>query len=135
MLSYTIELQRNQLGPVSIAGTALLVTGGLMFTNTGPEYPPRWWAVALTVVGVALFYGFAITTVIRARFSTRTIGREQLVGRTGTAETGFDPMGVVIVDGARWQARSHRAAGLQPGDAVEVLEVKGIMLEVGPSAE
>jgi len=132
VLAYTIELQRNQLGPLSVIGTALLVWGGLTFSTTGPEYPPRWWAVLLTVVGVALFYGFAITTVLRARFSTRTIGREQLVGRTGTAETSFDPTGIVVVDGARWKARSHRAAGLGPGDAVEVLEVKGIMLEVGP---
>lgn len=132
VLAYTIELQRNQLGALSLAGSALLVWGGLVFTNTGPEYPPRWWAVLLTVIGFALFYAFAITTVVRARFSTRTIGREQLIGRSGVAETGFDPMGVVIVDGARWQARSHRAAGLTPGDPIEVLEVKGIMLEVGP---
>ncbi len=134
VLAYTIELQRNQLGLLSLAGTVLLLWGGLVFTNTGPEYPARWWAIVLTVIGFALFYAFAITTVVRARFSTRTIGREQLVGREGVAETGFDPMGVVIVDGARWQARSHRAAGLAPGDPIEVLEVKGIMLEVGPPA-
>ncbi len=132
LLAYTIELQRNQLGPLSVAGTALLIWGGLVFTNTGPEYGARWWAIVLTVIGVALFYGFAITTVLRARFSTRTIGREQLIGKRGTAETSFDPTGVVVVDGVRWQARSHRAAGLGPGDAVEVLEVAGIMLEVGP---
>jgi membrane-bound ClpP family serine protease len=132
MLAYTVELQRNQLGPLSVVGTGLLVWGGVVFADTGPGYPPRWWAVVLTVAGIALFYAFAITTVMRARFSTRTIGREQLVGRTGTAETGFDPTGVVLVDGARWTARSHRAAGIRPGDAVEVIEVKGIMLEVGP---
>ncbi len=127
-------MQRNQLGPVAVAGTALLVWGGLTFSRTGPEYGPRWWAVLLTVAGIALFYGFAITTVLRARFSTRTIGREQLIGKQGTAETSFDPTGVVVVDGARWQARSHRAAGLAPGDPIEVLEVKGIVLEVGPPA-
>ena len=134
-LAYTIELQRNQVGPVSLAGTVLLVFGGLRLTDTGPQYPPRWWAITLTVAGIALFYGFAVTTVVRARFSTRTIGREQLVGRTGIAETDFDPMGVVLVDGARWQARSHRAAGIGPGDPIEVFEVKGIMLEVGRPAE
>ena len=135
VLAYTIELQRNQLGPVSLAGTGLLVWGGIVFTDTGPEYGPRWWAVVLTVAGVALFYGFAITTVLRARFSTRTIGREQLIGKLGTAETSFDPTGVVVVDGSRWKARSHRAAGLGPGDPVEVLEVTGIMLEVGPPTD
>ena len=85
-----------------------------------------------SVIGIALFYGFALTTVVRSRFSTLTIGREYLVGKIGTAETDFDPEGVVVVDGARWRARSHRAAGLGPGDPIQVMEVSGILLEVGP---
>jgi membrane-bound ClpP family serine protease len=41
-------------------------------------------------------------------------------------------MGIVELDGARWRARSHRAAGIAAGDPIEVLEVSGVMLEVGP---
>ena len=74
----------------------------------------------------------ALTTVARSRFSTRTIGRGHLVGRRGVAKTGFDPTGIVEVDGAAWRARTHRAAGLGAGDPVEVLAVSGIVLEVGP---
>ena len=66
-------------------------------------------------------------------FATPTIGREHLVGRRGVAATAFDPEGVVDLDGARWRARTTRAADLAPGDEVEVLEVKGIVLEVGPT--
>jgi membrane-bound serine protease (ClpP class) len=73
-----------------------------------------------------------MTTIVRSRYSTPTIGREYLVGRRGVATSEFDPEGVVDLDGARWRARSTRAAGVSPGDAVEVLEVKGIILEVGP---
>lgn len=132
LLLYTWDFQRNTLGPRSIAGTAALLGGGFFYTSASPQYNPAWWAVIITVIGIALFYGFALTTVVRSRFSTLTIGREYLIGKRGTAETAFDPEGVVEVDGARWRARSHRAAGLGPGDPIEVLEVNGILLEVGP---
>ena len=132
MLLYTIDFQGAVISWRGILGTLLLVVGGLTITDAAPQFGPRWWAVILTIIGIAAFYMVAMTTVVRARFSTRTIGREQLVGRHGHAESAFDPFGVVEVDGARWRARSHRAAGIAPGDAVEVLEVTGIMLEVAP---
>ena len=132
LLMYTWEFQQNRLGIRSLIGTAALLAGGFWYTSAAPQYSPAWWGVVITVIGIALFYGFALTTVVRSRFSTLTIGREYLVGKHGVAETDFDPEGVVVVDGARWRARSHRAAGLGPGDAIEVLEVNGILLEVGP---
>jgi membrane-bound serine protease (ClpP class) len=132
LLLYTRDFQRNTLGPASIIGTGALLAGGFFYTSAAPQYTPAWWGVVLTVVGIALFYGVALTTVVRSRFSTLTIGREYLVGKLGTAETDFDPEGVVVVDGARWRARSHRAGGLQPGDPVQVFQVNGILLEVGP---
>jgi len=132
LLMYTWEFQQNRLGIRSLIGTASLLAGGFWYTSAAPQYTPAWWGVVISVIGIALFYGFALTTVVRSRFSTLTIGREYLVGKHGIAETDFDPEGVVVVDGARWRARSHRAAGLGPGDAIEVLEVNGILLEVGP---
>ncbi len=132
LLLYAWEFQRNTLGPPSVVGSVALLLGGFFYTGAAPQYTPAWWAVIIAVVAIALFYGFALTTVVRSRFSTLSIGREYLIGKLGTAETDFDPEGVVVVDGARWRARSHRAGGLQPGDPIQVLEVKGILLEVGP---
>ena len=133
LLLYTWDFQQNRLGLGSVGGTIALLIGGFFYTNAAPQYTPAWWGVLITVIGIALFYGFALTTVVRSRFSTLTIGREYLVGKQGTAETDFDPEGVVVVDGARWRARSHRAAGLGPGDPIQVVEVNGILLEVGPT--
>ena len=39
----------------------------------------------------------ALTTVVRARFSTQTIGREGLIGREGVATVDFGPDGEVAV--------------------------------------
>ncbi len=129
----TWDLQRNELGIRSLSGTALLLVGGMRFTTAHPQFGPAWWQVVLIVAGVALFFMFAITTVIRSRFSTPTIGREHLVGRSGIAESGFDPEGVVSVDGARWRARSRRAAGIRMGEQIVVLGVDGVVLDVGPA--
>lgn len=113
-------------------GTLALLFGGLNLTTAAPQFAPRWWTVVLTVVCFLAFVVVALTTVARSRFSTRTIGRAYLIGRRGVASTGFDPTGIVELDGARWRARTHRSAGVGPGDPIEVLAVSGIMLEVGP---
>jgi membrane-bound ClpP family serine protease len=94
---------------------------------------PVWWIVLVVVVGAALFYGVALTTIVRSRFSTTTIGREYLIGKLGSAETAFDPEGIVVVDEARWRGRAHREAGIEAGDDVEVVGVDGIVLDVDPA--
>lgn len=129
---YVVEFQRNDLGWKSLLGTALLTVGGLRFVDGAPQLGTTWWVVALVVLGAALFFGFALTTMVRARFSTQTIGREHLVGRMGTASGPIAPEGIVVVDGAEWRARSSRASGIAAGDRVSVTAVVGVVLEVEP---
>lgn len=128
--AYNWDFQRSTLGLRSAAGTVLLLASGLSITSAEPLYGPRWWAVVLIVIGVAVFYLFAMTTVVRSRFATPTIGREHLIGKRGTAVSTLDPGGVVTVEGARWRATGHRAAGISAGDEIEVVSVAGITLEV-----
>jgi membrane-bound serine protease (ClpP class) len=130
----TIDFQDAAATWRGLLGTVALLLGGLNLTTAAPLFAPRWWAIVLTVIGYLAFVMVALTTVARSRFSTRTIGRSHLIGKSGVARTGFDPTGIVEVDGAEWKARTHRAAGVRPGDPVEVVAVSGIMLEVGPPA-
>jgi membrane-bound serine protease (ClpP class) len=132
---YNWDFQRHELGVRSIVGTALMVWGGVAFTSGAPQIGTSLWAVLLTVFGIVLFYLFAMTTIVRSRFGTPTIGREHLVGLTGFAESHLQPDGVVVVDGAKWRARAHRAAGVEPGSPIEVLAVEGITLQVAPIEE
>jgi membrane-bound serine protease (ClpP class) len=129
---YVADFQRNDLGWRSLAGTGLLVYGGLRFVDLEPQITVLWWPVILVVIGAAMFFGFAMTTVVRSRFSTATIGREHLVGRSGTAQSDLDPDGVVVVGDSRWKARAARAAGIASGDTVRVVGVEGITLDVEP---
>jgi membrane-bound serine protease (ClpP class) len=129
---YTWDFQRHELGIRSIVGTILMLWGGIAFVGGPPQIGTSVWAVVLTVVGVMLFYLFAMTTIVRSRFGTPTIGREHLIGAFGTAESALDPDGVVLIDGAKWRARSHRAAAVSAGEPIEVLSVEGITLQVAP---
>ena len=130
LLFYTWDFQRNRVGWRSAVGTVLLVGGGLVFTNARPQFAPSWWIVLLVVAGTALFYAVGLTTIVKSRFSTPTIGRDHLVGRTGVADEALSPDGVVLVDGARWRARSHREAGIGSGDGIEVQGIDGVVLLV-----
>ena len=129
---YTWDFQRHELGVRSILGTVLMLWGGLAFVGGPPQIGTSFWSVVLSVVGIMLFYLFAMTTIVRSRFGTPTIGREHLVGATGIAESSLDPDGVVLIDGAKWRARAHRAAEVSSGEPIEVLAVEGITLQVAP---
>lgn len=135
LLVYTAEFQRRSFGIFSILATGALVVGGLFLTDAAPQITPSPWGVALTVLAAIFFYLIAMPVVARSRFSTGTIGRDQLLGRTGAALTPLDPEGIVEVDGARWQARSHREAGISSGDPVKVTGIQGLVLEVDPGTE
>lgn len=129
---YLFDFQRVQLRLASVLGTVAMVVGARYFVHEPPQLSMAWWSAAVIVLSIALFFLFAMTTVVRARFSTPTIGREHLVGKRGTAETAVAPEGVVVVDGARWKANSRRASGIDAGDEVVIAAVEGIVLEVDP---
>jgi membrane-bound serine protease (ClpP class) len=104
--------------------------GGIAFVGGTAQLGTSFWAVLLTVIGISLFYLFAMTTIVRSRFGTPTIGREHLVGAVGTVETTLAPDGVVVIEGAKWRARAHRASEVLPGEEIKVLSVEGITLQV-----
>jgi membrane-bound serine protease (ClpP class) len=112
------------IGAVSlVAGTWLLYDGVSL---------PLVSAV-LTLLGAALFMLAAMPSVVRARFSTPTIGRESIVGEVGRATADLQPEGMVLVREALWRARTNRATPIASGDAVRVVGVEGLVLEVEPA--
>ena len=132
LLVYTAEFQRRSFGILSILATGALVAGGLFLTNAAPQITPSPWGVGLTVLAAIFFYLIAMPVVARSRFSTGTIGRDHLIGSTGTAVTDLGPEGTVEIAGARWRAQAHREAGITAGDSVMVTGIRGLVLEVDP---
>jgi membrane-bound serine protease (ClpP class) len=133
-LGFAIDAQAGGLGTWTAIGGASLVAGTIFLYGGSSELRPAWWLLALIVLGVAFFYMFAIPPFIRARFSTPTIGREGMIGEMGVAVVAIDPDGVVELRDARWRARTNRATPIAAGDAVRVVAVEGVELEVEPEA-
>lgn len=93
---------------------------------------PSWITLAVGIVGIALTYVVGMPSMVRTRFATPTIGRENLVGSTGIAVGDVSPEGTVSVDGAQWRARTNRATPLKSGDEMRVVAIDGVTLEVEP---
>lgn len=132
ILGFAIDVQAMITKAWSMIG-AVLVTVGSWFLIDGPAaVRPDWWLVLLLSVGVVAFMLNGMSSMVRARFSTPTIGRTSLIGEVGRAETAVDPDGVVVVRGARWKARTNRATPIAAGDEMRVAEIVGLLLEVEP---
>lgn len=123
---------QNRVDWRAVAGSVLIVAGGYTFTTTRPAYPPILWLVIVASAAAILFVWYTLTTVVRGRFATPTVGRENLLGRRCVAVDELDPIGVILLDGARWRATADRGVTITPGAPVEVVGITGLLLEVDP---
>ena len=127
-VAFGVDIQAGSPRFWTGAGTVALVFGSLtMFDGRRPG----WLALGLVVGGGLLAVLFGIPSTVRTRFSTPTIGREDLVGAVGTATTAIDPEGTVEVRGAPWRARTFPKP-IAAGDRIEVVAIDGLVLEVVP---
>ena len=55
------------------------------------------------------------------------------MGEVGQATADLQPEGMVLVREALWRARTNRATPIASGDAVRVVGVEGLVLEVEPA--
>jgi membrane-bound serine protease (ClpP class) len=132
MFGMSIDVQAGSLGPWTFIGAGALVAGSVWLYDGSSRLDPSWWVIALVVAGTVLFMLSGMTAMVRSRFSTPTIGREDLVGEMGLAEADVDPDGVVRIRDALWSARTNRATPIHAGDSVRVVSIEGVVLEVEP---
>jgi len=127
-------LSKNRVDWRAVLGTAMLLVGGFTLTTSRPAYPPAAWMVILAVAASVTFIWYSLTSVVRGRFATPTVGREELLGRRCLAVSDLDPGGVVLIDGARWSATADRGVMIGSGAAVQIVGLTGLVLEVDPVA-
>jgi membrane-bound serine protease (ClpP class) len=125
-----VDVQAGAPRAWTAIGTALLLYGTVFLYRDGMHVPIPW---VVGVLGLAAAFVLAgLPSLIRARFSSPTIGRESFIGELGTAVGELAPEGVVNVRGATWRARTNRATPLADGDAVRVVGIDGLVLDVEP---
>jgi membrane-bound serine protease (ClpP class) len=132
IFGFAVDVQAGGLGAWTFIGSGSLVAGSLTLYGGSARLNPPWWVLVIVTVGTVLFMLGAMTAVVRSRFSTPTVGREGMVGEEGQAEVDVAPDGVVVIQGARWRARTNRATPIGAGDPVRVVAVSGLVLEVEP---
>ncbi|HUQ39860.1 MAG TPA: NfeD family protein [Acidimicrobiales bacterium] len=126
---FAIDVQAGVPRTWSVIGTVALLGGTIGFSA---HHRPSVLSMVFGCVGVALAMVAGMPSMVRARFSTPTIGRESMVGETGRAVAPVAPDGTVEVRGAPWRARTNRATPIPSGDPVRVVAIDGLVLEVEP---
>jgi membrane-bound serine protease (ClpP class) len=129
VLGYAIDLQAGVPRVWTVIGTVGLVIGTVRI-YAGVGLSPL--AMAVGVIGTALFMIAGMPAMVRARFSTPTIGRESMIGEMGVALGAIEPEGTVEVRGAPWRARTNRATPIALGAHIRVVAIDGLLLEVEP---
>jgi membrane-bound serine protease (ClpP class) len=131
VFGYAVDVQAGAPRAWTLIGTISLLVGTLRLYE---GYSPSLLVMVFVVAGTALFMVAGMPSMVRARFSTPTIGRESMVGEVGEALVAVAPDGTVQVRGAPWRARTNRATPIEAGEAVRVVGIDGLLLEVEPEA-
>jgi membrane-bound serine protease (ClpP class) len=132
MIGFAVDVQATALGAWTFIGSAALVAGSITLYGGSSRLDPAWFVVLIVCVGTIVFMLGGMTAMVRSRFSTPTIGRDDLVGEMGSAEVDVAPDGVVRVRDALWRARTNRATPIGAGDPIRVVAIEGVLLEVEP---
>ena len=130
VFGYSVDVQAGAPRAwTGIGAVSLLIGSWRLFPD---DLAVPWLVIVLMSGAVALFFLSGMTAMLRARFSTPTIGRESMIGQMGSATTGIDPEGMVDLKGGTWRARTNRATPIPAGERVRVVAVDGLLLEVEP---
>jgi membrane-bound serine protease (ClpP class) len=127
---FAIDVQAGAPRAWTAIGAGAMLFGTFSLYREGMAVPIVWMVGVIGLAAAFLFTG--LPSLIRARFSSPTIGREGFVGEMGTAVGALAPDGVVNVRGATWRARTNRATPIDDGATVRVIGIDGLVLDVEP---
>lgn len=128
-LAFAIDIQTNLPRFYSALGMVLF-TAGTVFLYEGLRM--SWLTAGVGIVGAALYAYTGMPSMVRTRFSSPTIGRSWMIGEMGEAITDVSPEGTIRVKDAPWRALTNRATPVKAGDAVRVIGINRMILEVEP---
>jgi len=129
MFAYAIDVQTGVPRVWSGIATVAFVFGTLTLYD---GVSMSWIPIVTGIGGMTLAMIGGMPAMVRTRFSTPTIGREWMIGESGVAVDAVDPDGVVQISESLWRARTNRATPIGAGEAVIVVSIEGLTLEVEP---
>lgn len=127
---FGVDVQAGAPRAWTAIGTAAMLFGSFSLFREGMSVPLLWIAGVFGLTAAFVLAG--LPSLLRARFSSPTIGREGFVGELGSAVGALGPEGIVNVRGATWRARTNRATPIEDGSPVRVVGIDGLVLDVEP---
>jgi membrane-bound serine protease (ClpP class) len=126
MVAFAVDVQIGVPRAWTVIGSVVFAVGSLLLYQ---GLPVPWLATIGGIIAVVLFMVVGMPAMTRTRFSTPSIARGWLVGRTGLAVDALGPEGVVRIGEGLWAGRSVEGR-IEPGAAVQVVGVDGVVLRV-----
>ncbi len=130
VFGYAVDIQVGVPRVWTAIATVCLVVGSLTLFE---GVLLSWITLLAGIVGVFAGMVAGMPAMVRSRYGTPTIGRDWMIGSLGVARVAVAPEGVVVIDGAPWRARTHRATPVREGDPVRVIALEGLILAVEPA--
>ncbi len=131
---FVLDIKAATHGALTAAGAASFIVGALVLFNS-PGTPDFQRVSVPLVIGMGIFIGLIFFLVVffalRAQHGRIQTGVESLAGKTGMARTTIKDSGQVQLESELWSAeKSPDSPPIRKGDAVEVVEVRGLRLIV-----
>jgi membrane-bound serine protease (ClpP class) len=135
LLLFVVDIFAPTHGVLTAGGLAAFVLGSLILFNTsdaGPWIHVSLWTIGATAAVMAGFFLLVARLVARSHKLKPAVGREALIGQRGRVRTPLEPVGMVFVDGALWEATSLEGP-VPKGAPIEVVSLDGLRLHVRPA--
>jgi len=129
MFAFAVDIQTGVPRVWTGVAVAALIVGSVALFD---EHDFSWITLGAGLIGMILAMVNGMPAMVRTRFSTPTIGREWMIGEMGEAVDDVSPDGKVKVRDALWRAHTNRATPIKGGEAVRVVAIAGLELEVEP---
>ena len=131
---FILDVKAPTHGALTAAGVASFIVGALVLFNS-PVTPQFQRVPVPLIVGVGIAFGLLFFGImlfaLRAQRAPVQVGVESLVGKVGSAKMWKASEGQVQVESELWSAEQAEGSdAIRKGDAVEVVEVKGLRLKV-----
>jgi len=132
MMLFIFDIYAPTHGVLTMGGIISFLIGSLMlFNRADPLFRLSLSYIIPATLMTAAFFAFVIGKGLRAQRLPVKAGAETMVGKKVTASTPIDSQGGrVFVEGENWNAFSDTP--VEPGEVVEIAEVKGLTLKVKP---
>jgi membrane-bound serine protease (ClpP class) len=130
LLLFAVDVHAPSHGVLTGGGVLSLALGSFLVLDAGaPFLEPNLLLATIPPVAVGLTLAFLVSRAVAARRRPVAVGEVTLLGSEGEVREDLGPDGgLVMVDGALWQATSERL--IARGTRVRVRAVAGLHLEV-----